>query len=205
MIASRLWFLSVGMQSGNSNKSFACPEARNFALIIINVVVFTNLIASFSLTYESAYFQVILLSENKTTSFFFFFSLTLLVQRRPSFWSIQISCHNVHIKLAILRPQAPSQRAANLFQEGAPMTEVCYRLNRIVRKFASRTNYSIQTSGSLAHHSFSTEHSNPYSHVDPDSLPRSASSSVCCPALANNMATPSEPTRDPTPSSLPYP
>lgn len=74
----------------------------------------------------------------------------------------QVSCHNVHIKLALLRPQAPSQRAANLFQEGAPMTEVCYRLNRIVRKFASRTTYSIQTSGSLAHHSFGTGHSNPY-------------------------------------------
>lgn len=82
------------------------------------------------------------------------------------------------------------------------MTEVCYPLDRIVWTLASCEKYSNQAPGLL----ISLSKQNILKTIPPRrgrfSASRIPSSSVCCPALANNMAKPSKPNGDATLSSL---
>lgn len=73
---------------------------------------------------ESASFPAVLLSKNKGDCWAIVYSTT------PISRAAELPCQNVHIKLALLRPQAPIQRASNLRKEGATMPEACYLMNR---------------------------------------------------------------------------
>ena len=88
----------------------------------------------------------VLLSKNKDDCSLYYYI---------NFESYRIACQNVHNKLALLRPQAPIQRAPNLRKEGATMPEADYPMNRSPPGNAPRqfpnTSVRTMTSPSLIH------------------------------------------------------
>lgn len=90
----------------------------------------------------------------------FFFSKTHLRPRRKS-------CQYVFNELALSHPEAPSQRASNLFEEGAPIHTICYLLIR-AHPNPPRPLRTLPLIATTYLRSTETETLNSHSHGDPD-------------------------------------